>query len=34
LAIVREIAQQHRAKVALDETPGGGLRISIVFSDA
>ncbi|HEU0200188.1 MAG TPA: sensor histidine kinase N-terminal domain-containing protein [Burkholderiaceae bacterium] len=32
LAIVREIAQQHHAQLALAETPGGGLRISVVFA--
>lgn len=31
LAIVREIAEQHGARVDLDETPGGGLRVRVSF---
>lgn len=31
LAIVREVATQHHASVVLDDTPGGGLTVRILF---
>lgn len=31
LAIVREIADRHRATVTLGDAPGGGLRVEIIF---
>lgn len=31
LAIVREVATQHQASVVLDDTPGGGLTVRILF---
>lgn len=31
LAIVRAVADRHGAKVALDDTPGGGLKVSVTF---
>lgn len=31
LAIVREVATQHHAHVVLDDTPGGGLTVRILF---
>ncbi len=34
LAIVREIADLHGAEVRLDEPPGGGLRVELVFPAA
>ncbi len=32
LAIVKAIAERHGAQVALDEAPGGGLRVSVSFA--
>ena len=32
LAIVSVIAKRHRAEVALDDAPGGGLRVRVIFS--
>jgi two-component system OmpR family sensor kinase len=31
LAIVKAIAERHGARVALDEAPGGGLRVAVDF---
>ncbi|HEX8028504.1 MAG TPA: hypothetical protein VF491_08585 [Vicinamibacterales bacterium] len=31
LAIVRRIAVQHHASVSLDESPAGGLQVSVRF---
>jgi two-component system OmpR family sensor kinase len=31
LAIVRRIALQHHANVTLDDSPSGGLRVSVRF---
>lgn len=31
LAIVRAVAERHGARVELDDTPGGGLRVSVMF---
>jgi two-component system OmpR family sensor kinase len=31
LAIVREVANQHHARVVLDDTPGGGLTVRVLF---
>lgn len=31
LAIVREVANQHHARVVLDDTPGGGLSVRVLF---
>jgi len=34
LAIVRAIAERHGARVALDESPGGGLHVEVSFPAA
>lgn len=31
LAIVRAVAERHGARIALDDAPGGGLRVNVVF---
>ena len=31
LAIVKAIAERHGARVALDDAPGGGLQVSVLF---
>jgi two-component system sensor histidine kinase TctE len=33
LAIVREIARVHRARISLDDAPGGGLIVSVKFGN-
>jgi two-component system sensor histidine kinase TctE len=34
LAIVREIARLHHARVSLDDAPGGGLIVSVLFAQS
>jgi len=31
LAIVKAIAERHGARVTLDDAPGGGLQVTVVF---